>query len=218
VLTHARVQGIRAPTRRQAYERIAFAKLSISIERLCAGQPRQLVDYFRYVRTLKFEDAPDYTYLRRLLRDLFVSRGHTWDYVYDWTLPQGAVDAVAPGLSRSRTPAIAAEATRAVAPAVGAKGAAAAADERPSGSGSEDASANDTVQLISACPGREDDGAVGSSGLVAGAALASKGSTATLARLDSSRSRFDSAPVAVLVTRPAGACSPDAAAASAGGS
>lgn len=37
------------------------------------------------MRGLQFEDRPDYTYLRRLLRDLFVEKGYAWDYVFDWT-------------------------------------------------------------------------------------------------------------------------------------
>jgi len=39
-----------------------------------------------YCRNLKFEDKPDYAYLRSLLKDLFAKLGFEWDYEYDWTI------------------------------------------------------------------------------------------------------------------------------------
>jgi hypothetical protein len=39
----------------------------------------------KYCRELKFEEKPDYTYLRRMFKDLFNSMGYEQDYVYDWT-------------------------------------------------------------------------------------------------------------------------------------
>jgi hypothetical protein len=83
---HEFMQGLRAPNRKQKYEKICFAKLSISIEQLCAGQPPALAAYFQYVRGLGFEEVPDYMFLRRLFRNLFVSRGYSWDYMFDWTI------------------------------------------------------------------------------------------------------------------------------------
>jgi len=35
---------------------------------------------------LRFDEKPDYTYLRKLLKDLFVRSGYELDYVYDWNL------------------------------------------------------------------------------------------------------------------------------------
>lgn len=37
--------------------------------------PQEFVQYFQYVRSLRFEDKPDYAYLRRLFRDLFAKEG-----------------------------------------------------------------------------------------------------------------------------------------------
>ncbi len=39
----------------------------------------------KYCRELKFEEKPDYNYLRRMFKDLFNARGYEMDYVYDWT-------------------------------------------------------------------------------------------------------------------------------------
>ena len=55
-------------------------------EILCKGFPTEFVVYFQYVRSLRFDDKPDYSYLRKLFRDLFVREGFVWDYVFDWTI------------------------------------------------------------------------------------------------------------------------------------
>ena len=36
-----------------------------------------------YCRNLKFEEKPDYNYLRKEFKDLFNKRGYEYDYVYD---------------------------------------------------------------------------------------------------------------------------------------
>jgi hypothetical protein len=44
------------------------------------------VTYFNYCRKLKFEEKPDYAYLRKLFKDLFFRMGYEYDYNYDWIL------------------------------------------------------------------------------------------------------------------------------------
>ena len=44
-------------------------------ESLCKGFPTEFVVFFQYVRSLRFDDKPDYSYLRKLFRDLFVREG-----------------------------------------------------------------------------------------------------------------------------------------------
>src|SRR4051812_34074846 len=78
-------QGLKAATKKQKYDRIMEKKMSTSTESLCRGFPSQFSIYLNYTRALRFDDKPDYQYLRRLFRDLFVSNGLDYDYVYDWT-------------------------------------------------------------------------------------------------------------------------------------
>ena len=42
--------------------------------------------YLDYVINLKFEESPDYVYLRNLFKELFVRKGFINDNIFDWTL------------------------------------------------------------------------------------------------------------------------------------
>ncbi|KAL0315782.1 UNVERIFIED_CONTAM: Casein kinase-like protein 2 [Sesamum radiatum] len=79
-------QGLKAGTKKQKYEKISEKKVSTSIEALCRGYPTEFASYFHYCRSLRFEDKPDYAYLKRIFRDLFIREGFQFDYVFDWTI------------------------------------------------------------------------------------------------------------------------------------
>ncbi|KAM7258399.1 hypothetical protein ACFE04_014140 [Oxalis oulophora] len=79
-------QGLKAGTKKQKYEKISEKKVSTSIEALCRGYPTEFASYFHYCRSLRFDDKPDYPYLKRLFRDLFIREGFQFDYVFDWTI------------------------------------------------------------------------------------------------------------------------------------
>ncbi|KAG8065302.1 hypothetical protein GUJ93_ZPchr0004g40379 [Zizania palustris] len=53
---------------------------------LCKSYPSEFVTYFHYCRSLRFEDKPDYSYLKRLFRDLFIREGYQLDYEFNWTM------------------------------------------------------------------------------------------------------------------------------------
>ncbi len=87
-------QGIRANSKHEKYQKIMEKKMATTPEVLCKGYPSkhsslsivELVTYLKYVKSLKFEDRPDYSYLRRLLKELFVKSGYEYDFVFDWTV------------------------------------------------------------------------------------------------------------------------------------
>ncbi|EOX94395.1 Casein kinase I isoform 2 [Theobroma cacao] len=79
-------QGLKAGTKKQKYDKISEKKVSTPIEVLCKSYPSEFVSYFHYCRSLRFEDKPDYSYLKRLFRDLFIREGYQFDYVFDWTV------------------------------------------------------------------------------------------------------------------------------------
>ncbi|KAL2332257.1 hypothetical protein Fmac_019838 [Flemingia macrophylla] len=100
-------QGLKAGTKKQKYEKISEKKVSTSIESLCRGYPSEFASFFHYCRSLRFDDKPDYAYLKRLFRDLFIHEGFQFDYVFDWTI------------LKYQQSQIAAPPTRAIGPAAG---------------------------------------------------------------------------------------------------
>ena len=62
---------MKAATKKQKYEKISEKKMSTPVEVLCKGFPAEFAMYLNYCRGLRFEEAPDYMYLRQLFRILF---------------------------------------------------------------------------------------------------------------------------------------------------
>lgn len=62
-------QGLKANTKKQKYQKIMDKKMSVSIGVLCKDTPIELKKYLDYCRSLRFEDKPNYPYLRALFRD-----------------------------------------------------------------------------------------------------------------------------------------------------
>uniref|UniRef100_A0A0D6QTD8 non-specific serine/threonine protein kinase n=1 Tax=Araucaria cunninghamii TaxID=56994 RepID=A0A0D6QTD8_ARACU len=79
-------QGLKAGTKKQKYDKISEKKIATTTEVLCMSYPSEFAQYINYVRQLRFADRPDYTYMKKLFRDLFVREGFETDYIYDWTI------------------------------------------------------------------------------------------------------------------------------------
>ncbi|ETI48248.1 CK1/CK1/CK1-D protein kinase, variant [Phytophthora nicotianae P1569] len=79
-------QGIKANTKKQKYEKIMEKKMNTPIEVLCKGYPAEFRAYFEYCRALRFDDKPDYAYLKRLFKELFFRKGFQFDAMFDWTV------------------------------------------------------------------------------------------------------------------------------------
>ncbi|KAK8858145.1 serine/threonine protein kinase [Tritrichomonas musculus] len=60
-------------------------KKQLTPDELFSGFPHQFVDYMNTVRKLKFDENPDYAYLRSLFREALIQGGFVYDYVYDWS-------------------------------------------------------------------------------------------------------------------------------------
>ncbi|CAB1341893.1 unnamed protein product [Coregonus sp. 'balchen'] len=82
-------QGLKAATKRQKYERISEKKMSTPIEVLCKGYPSEFSTYLNFCRSLRFDDKPDYSYLRQLFRNLFHRQGFSYDYGASRTAEDG---------------------------------------------------------------------------------------------------------------------------------
>lgn len=83
-------QGLKAATKKQKYDRIMEKKMTTPTESLARSFPNEFAIYLNYTRSLRFDDKPDYSYLRKLFRDLFVREGFQYDYLFDWSVQPGA--------------------------------------------------------------------------------------------------------------------------------
>ncbi|KAI9350885.1 kinase-like domain-containing protein [Obelidium mucronatum] len=83
-------QGLKAATNKEKYEKIGQKKQGTSVKDLCDGFPEEFGLYMKYCRDLKFEETPDYDYLRGLMNKVLARIGELDDGVFDWMF---AIDA-----------------------------------------------------------------------------------------------------------------------------
>ena len=76
--------GLKASDKRKKYELIAAKKLNISPRDLFRHLPDEYLNLYTYVRSLKFDERPDYAYLRGRIRSLLIKYQYEYDYIYDW--------------------------------------------------------------------------------------------------------------------------------------
>ena len=80
-------QGLKARNDKEKYEKIKEKKLNISLDTLCQGLPDEFKTFIQYARNLKFEDSPDYSYLKRLINQICEKNKLSFDYnKLDWIL------------------------------------------------------------------------------------------------------------------------------------
>jgi len=88
-------QGLPANNKKEKYEKIMESKIGTTVEALCEGFPSEFITYFNYCKNLRFEDRPDYTYLKRMFKDLMARENFLYDFIFDWGRvehPEGEVE------------------------------------------------------------------------------------------------------------------------------
>lgn len=88
-------QGIYAPDVEWKIRRIREMKAGKALEDLLASAPPEFGKYFEHCRGLRFEQKPDYAFLRTLFRKRMQSEGWQYDSKLDWldssVLPKGSL-------------------------------------------------------------------------------------------------------------------------------
>ncbi|KAL9077323.1 MAG: hypothetical protein Q9157_003390 [Trypethelium eluteriae] len=79
-------QGLKVDSSKQKEQCILQRKQSPAEHDLYADAPEEFKRYFDHVRSLKFEERPNYSYLRRLFQSLFRRQAFEYDHVFDWTV------------------------------------------------------------------------------------------------------------------------------------
>jgi hypothetical protein len=79
-------QNMKAKDTKAKYKMIMEKKISTPAEILCKGFPNELATFINYAKGLKFEEKPDYKYLKELLASARKANKIEMDYYYDWTV------------------------------------------------------------------------------------------------------------------------------------
>ena len=66
--------------------KILDMKKNINITKLCKGLPIEIVQYIKYVRKLRFEEKPNYSYLKSLFSEILFKINQNWDYNFSWNI------------------------------------------------------------------------------------------------------------------------------------
>ena len=76
-------QGLHVKNKEDRYRRIMEIKIETTEEELCKGFPKEYEDYVGYTRKLKYEEDPNYDYLKNLFNSILKE---DIEYIYDWDI------------------------------------------------------------------------------------------------------------------------------------
>ncbi len=77
--------GLPGKTRDEKYTNIKDTKNKITVMELCQGLPIEFTNFINHVKSLKFNEKPNYRYLKSLCTDLMIQNNFRFDYNYDWS-------------------------------------------------------------------------------------------------------------------------------------
>lgn len=79
-------QNLPVTNKKEKYAMISDMKMNTPLEVLCEDLPKEFLTFLTYVKGLMFDETPNYKYLKKLFRKLFVESGYDFDYSYDWNV------------------------------------------------------------------------------------------------------------------------------------
>ncbi|CAE8589971.1 unnamed protein product [Polarella glacialis] len=82
-------QGIKAEGKQDKYSAIMEKKLNTPFTELCQGMPDEFATFLSYTRNLRFDEDPDYRYMRWLFQNLFHQQRLKNDGCFDWNVVKG---------------------------------------------------------------------------------------------------------------------------------
>ena len=78
-------QGIKGNSYKECYHKLYLMKKHMDLEILCRGLPREVFDYMKYAKSLKFEQEPNYIYLKKLFQNILTKKNIIIDkYILSW--------------------------------------------------------------------------------------------------------------------------------------
>jgi casein kinase 1 len=79
-------QGFALENKKEKYDRIKECKIAAQPEQLCVNLPVEFSTFLNYARSLRFDERPDYAYIKKLFKDRMTADQYRLDYVYDWII------------------------------------------------------------------------------------------------------------------------------------
>ena len=76
--------GIESKDRNEQLKNICIKKIETSSCDLCAGLPKEFVEYIDYCKDLEYGQKPDYTMLKNIFLRILRKIKEKFDYIYDW--------------------------------------------------------------------------------------------------------------------------------------
>ena len=68
-------QRVKVSNKKESYLKVAQLKNNIKPEKLCENLPNEFITYLKYVKKLKFEEEPNYNYLRNIFVQMMRKQG-----------------------------------------------------------------------------------------------------------------------------------------------
>ena len=78
-------QDLEALNDAERFKKILESKLNTPIDELCKGFPPEFEQYLKYCRNLRFEEGPDYVWMKNLFRNLYFRENQVFDNSWDWS-------------------------------------------------------------------------------------------------------------------------------------
>jgi len=71
---------------KEKYEKIMEKKIATPVDVLTKHFPEEFASFINYTRDLKFDDRPDYGFLKRLMKTITEGEKIEFDYCFDWVI------------------------------------------------------------------------------------------------------------------------------------
>jgi serine/threonine protein kinase len=78
-------QGLESGSKAETFKKILECKLNTPLDELCKGFPPEFEQYLKYCRNLRFEESPDYVWMKNLFKNLYFRENPVFDNAWDWS-------------------------------------------------------------------------------------------------------------------------------------
>lgn len=77
-------QKVKGKSKDEKYDNIRKLKQNLGATAICSGLPKEFTMYLNSCEKLRFEERPDYNYLRGLFKSVFRRENYEYDLMFDW--------------------------------------------------------------------------------------------------------------------------------------